>query len=292
MSRRELPTVPVTLRVHLAHATVQAIADDSRADILHIKGPAVAQELRPEGRESVDADVLVRPSHLRQFLHGLQEHGWQQVTVLRSGGLVEHSTNWYHGELGQMDVHVRFPGIQAEAERAFERLWQGRTRREIAGHPCVVPDLTAQRLLLLLHAARDVPRYGADIAAAWHDATPEQRRNVQALAQELRADVALAAATGRLEEYRHRPEYGLWRLYVDGTITEAGFSRIVAEIRAAPEGSERTRRRVIGYVVRALVHMPARLEGQLGRKASLREVAAAYATFIRRGTDLILHRGR
>lgn len=121
----ELPTIPFTLRVHLAHATLQAIAEECGADVLHIKGPAVDPSLRPEGRASVDADVLVRPAHLKRLLRGLKQSGWKQVTTLRSGGVVEHSTNWYHGALGQVDVHVRFPGIQIEPERAFHRLWEG-----------------------------------------------------------------------------------------------------------------------------------------------------------------------
>mgnify|MGYP003374684041 CR=1 FL=1 len=37
--------IPVLLRVRLAHAVVQAIADECGADLLHIKGPAVDASL-------------------------------------------------------------------------------------------------------------------------------------------------------------------------------------------------------------------------------------------------------
>lgn len=278
-------TVPVRVRVHLAHATVQAIADEADADILHIKGPAVDRSLRPTERLSVDADVLVRPSHLKRFLKGLKRHGWQQVTTLRSGGLVEHSTNWFHGALGQMDVHVRFPGIQAEAERAFERLWWNRSTLEIAQRPCVVPSLAAQRLILLLHAARDLNSYSAEVRDAWDRSTQGERDEVLTLAGDLGAEVALAAATGRLEDFGDRPEYGLWRLYADGTITTAGLGKVVAEIKAAPEGIRWPRSRVVGYVVHILVFMPRRLETLSGRKPTLREIGTAYRVFLRRGSD-------
>lgn len=232
----DLPTVPVTLRVHLAYATVHAIEDEVAADILHIKGQAVDPSLRPEGRAGVDADVLVRPAHLNRFLAGLNTHGWQQVKPLRASGLVQHSANWYQGELGQMDVYVRVPGIQVAPAQAFEVLWQDRAVRQIAGRPCIVPGRAAQRLILLLHSARDLRGYAPEVRIAWDQATQPERDRVMALAKELRAELALAAATGRLEESLDRPEYGLWRLYVDGTITRAGFRKVAAEIRGRTGG--------------------------------------------------------
>jgi len=274
----ELPTVPVELRVHLAHVTVQAIADEVGADVLHIKGPAVDPSLRPKGRASADADVLVRPSHLKRLLRGLKRHGWKQVTILRSGGVVEHSTNWYHGQLGQLDVHVRFPGIQIESERAFDVLWMERSTQDVAHRPCVVPDAVAQRLLLLLHAARDIPRYTDDILIAWDDATAAQRTAVESLASELRAEVALAAATGRLEEYRGRPEYSLWRHYVDRKSDGVVYRRLAA--RAAPDGVTFARWRTSRHIVTSIVFLPRHLRGQLGRPPSAREIADGYRRVI------------
>ena len=288
----DLPTVPVQLRVHLAHATVQTIADEAHADILHIKGPATSQELRPTTRASVDADVLVRPSHLRRLQAGLKHHGWHQVTKLRSGGLVEHSTNWYHPELGQMDVHLRFPGIQTHAEQAFDHLWRHHREHPIAGHPCDVPDLTAQRLILLLHAARALASYAPDVRLAWDEATDAERTAVLTLATHLKAEVALAAATGRLEDFHDRPEYEMWRLHLEGTVTTAGFRRIRAEVRAVPDGISWPRLRVAWYVTHALVFMPRRLAGLTGRQPDRQEVRNAYRTFLRRGADLLSPRRR
>lgn len=151
----------------------------------------------------------------------------------------------------------------------------------------MVPGLTAQRVVLLLHAARSVRQYGDDITTAWSDATAAERADVLALARALQAEVALSVATGQLEEYRDRPEYALWRLYADGATTTTGFRRMAAEIKAAPAGSRLARVRVIGYVLAALVGMPQRLANGMGRKATPREVASGYLTFLRRGGDVL-----
>jgi len=259
----ELPTVPVAVRVHLAHATVQAIADEVGADILHIKGPSVDPSLRPEGRSSVDADVLVRPSHLDRFLGGLRRRGWQEVIPLRNGGLVRHSANWYHGELGQMDIHVRFPGIQIAPEVAFERLWQGRTSREIAHRPCVVPEVAAQRLIVLLHTARDVRVHSDDVRAGWTTASVDVKADVWALARALRAEVALSVVTGDLERFRDRPEYSWWRLKARGTDAPRA-TRLIASLRATPAGIDHVPLRVVAYAGGLMMRLPHYLRERRG----------------------------
>lgn len=279
----ELPTIPVTLRVHLAHATLQAIAEECGADVLHIKGPAVDPSLRPEGRGSVDADVLVRPAHLKRFLDGLRRFGWQEVTRLTSGGVVEHSTNWYHGEVGQVDVHVRFPGIQIEPERAFVRLWEGRHTQVVGHSPCAVPSLDAQRLILLLHAARG--ERDADVEVAWTNLAEADRDRVSALAIELSADVAFAAATGRLEDFRDRPEYELWRLFASGEIRTRALASMAAHTKAAPAGTEQVHLRTFRHMVILLRHKPQRLETLLQREPTRGEVISANLGVLRRGLE-------
>lgn len=275
----DLTTLPVRLRVHLAHATVQAVADEAHADVLHIKGPATDSALRPEARTSADADVIVRPSHLKRLLRGLKRHGWVQVTSLRSGGLVEHSTNWYHAQLGQLDVHIRFPGIQIEGERAFDQLWCDSSTQEIACRPCRVPDPSVQRLLLLLHAARDIPRYTDDVRIAWEDATEAQRSSVESLAHEFRAEVALAAAIGRLEEYRDRREYPLWNHYAVRKVDGLQFRGFAAQ--AAPDGMGFARWRSARHILTSVVFVPKHLRGQLGRPPDIREIGHGYSRVAR-----------
>ncbi len=275
----DLTTLPVRLRVHLAHATVQAIADEAEADVLHIKGPATDPALRPEPRTSADADVIVRPSHLKRLLRGLKRHGWVKVTSLNSGGLVEHSTNWYHAQLGQLDVHVRFPGIQIEGEHAFDQLWRDRSTQQIAHRPCRVPTSSAQRLLLLLHAARDIPRYTEDIRIAWEAATEAQRAAVESLARALCAEVGLAAATGRLEEYRDRSEYSLWHHYAVQKVDGVQFRG--SAVQAAPDGMSFTRLRLARHILTSVVFVRRHLRGQLGRPPSARELIHGYGRVFR-----------
>jgi hypothetical protein len=86
-------SLSVGMRVALAHAAVQVLAEDCGADVLHIKGPAVDDTLldsRPVEnadfdddsdrevvpRSSIDADVLVRPSHVPRLLNAMHSSGW------------------------------------------------------------------------------------------------------------------------------------------------------------------------------------------------------------------------
>ena len=292
----DLPTVPVTLRVHLAHATVQAVADDVGAHVLHIKGPALAPALRqapddaasspdadprPGRRASVDADILVRPSHMRLLMKALRKRGWKQVTPYLDRGLIEHSTDWYHPELGAIDLHGRFPGIQVAPEDAFDRLWLDRGSQEIAGRTCAVPAVDAQRLILLLHAARDLGNRSGDVQRVWVNASEAERDAVRALSSEVRSEVALAGATGNLEDYRHRPEYAMWRMYADGTATTSGFSKLSAIVHDAPAGYDRVWSRVAVHAVRAVVTAPWRLAAQTPRVPTNRERLGSYVRIFR-----------
>ena len=275
----DLTTLPVRLRVHLAHATVQAIADEAEADVLHIKGPAADPALRPEPRTSADADIIVRPSHLKRLLRGLKRHGWVKVTSLRSGGLVEHSTNWYHAQLGQLDVHVRFPGIQIEGERAFDQLWMGSITKEIAHRSCRVPACSAQRLLLLLHAARDLQRCAGDVWVAWDQATDTECASVESLALMLRAEVGLAAATGQLEGFLDRPEYALWHNFAERTADGVEFRRLA--VQAAPDGMNYARCRSFCHLLSSVALVPMDQRGEFGRSPNVREIVCGYWRVVR-----------
>jgi len=297
--------VPVPVRVHLAHAELQAVAGACGADILHIKGPALDPELRrrtpePHGAcpcavpnlfllerpASVDADVLVRPFHFPRLMAALRRDGWVQMTPLLDHGLVQHSTVWFHPELGQADLHYRFPGIQSQPEQAFDRLWQDRGAQEIAHQACTVPSVAAQRLILLLHAARDPGRRAVDVTVAWDEADAAARADVRDLAEDVGAVVGLDAAIGRLEMHRGRPEYALWRLYTDGESASGGFTKLIALAKAAPAGYTHVRRRVAVHAVRAFVRAPQRLQAGMARRPSLGEVVTYYGRLVRRSADL------
>ncbi len=205
---------PIAARVHLAHAVVQKLADDAGIDLLHLKGPAVLPGLRAEGRHSSDVDVLVRPSHLDRLVAAVESVGFEQRTGFATGSVFAHAANWWHDDWGWVDVHVSWPGVTVDAERAFDVLARDRVVRPIAHRDCHVPDRTAQRLILVLHSARSGGT--ADLDHAWSGAEPHEQDAVRALAAELRAEVALAAGIGELELHRGDPTYLLWRHVTQG----------------------------------------------------------------------------
>lgn len=108
-----------------------------------------------------------------------------------------------------------------------------------------------------------------DIDRCWTQSTSEQRQLVQDLADELGAEVALAAGTGRLDEYEGVRGYELWKLLASGEWT---FPEMwVARIKAAP-----TRRAAVRTAIKLLVPNPHRMETELERAPNLFELALAY----------------
>ena len=210
----DVRSAPIAARVHLAHAVVQKLASDEGIDLLHLKGPAVLPGLRAEGRHSSDVDVLVRPSHLPRLAAALESIGWEKRTDFATGSVFAHAANWWHDDWGWVDVHVRWPGVTVDAERAFDVFCRDSIQHAIAHRDCPVPGATAQRLILVLHSARSGGT--TDVEMAWDSAEPGERDDVRALAAELGAEVALAAGIGELELHRKDPTYLLWHHFVNG----------------------------------------------------------------------------
>ena len=210
--------VPLTVRIKMAHAQLQWVADVEGVPLLHIKGSALDDVLKAPGREGSDADILVQPSCADRFCAALQRYGWKLSTRFTTGSSFEHAATLRHEELGWADVHRHYPGFGVPAEEAFEVLWHERHTISIAGRACDVPSLAAQALILALHAARSPHSNwaAADLQHAWSGADPEQREEVLHLVDRLDAHVGFAAATGRLESYRSHPNYLLWKVASQG----------------------------------------------------------------------------
>ena len=262
-------------RLKLIHAAFQLLADDVGADILHIKGPAVATDLldtvtvgtgedtqiKTIPRGSGDADVLVRPEHVGKFLARLYEAGWIRKTHFRTGSAFGHALNVYHPELGNADVHRSYPGLP---DAAFDTIWARRSSIELGHVACAVPDVVSQRLILLLHAARSGPHH-RDRERAWHRASDDQRADVRALAATVGAGIGLAAALDELDDYRHHPEYELWRYFSTGQTGRLGEWH--ARWRAATTLPQKA------AVVRAFVHLDTSLlEAEIGRPPTKADV--------------------
>lgn len=269
--------MPSFVGIRFAHASLQALAEDHGIDLLHIKGPTVDESLLDGPRESIDADVLVRPAHVDRLIAAMHEHSWTTQYRFEDGSAFEHASTLVHPFLAPVDVHRRFPGIDGDAAAAFDRLWADRHLTDLAGMPCAVPSVPAQRLLLIVHAARSGALEHRDIRMSWAEASDEQRDELVRLADELGAGVALAAGTGRLDEFAGLPGYDLWKVL---STRERSLVRIwVARVRAAP-----TRRAALHAALRLLLPNRRRMETRLGRPPSRREVATAYFSRSRTGT--------
>lgn len=268
--------MPLSTAVRLIHATAQAIAEDHGIDILHIKGPAVDQALTGALRRSMDADILVRPAQAEELVSRLQSHQWELAFPFEDGSPFRHAATLRHTALGYLDVHRSFPGIGLSPDRAFASLWAQREVVNIADYPCDVPSRDAQRLILLLHAARAYPRRRADVDHLWGDAPEDIRETIDSLARDLDAEVALAAVTGRLEDYADRREHALWAALVRG---ERSRTRMwVARVKAEPSWSRKW-----NTGLSLIRPKPARLQARLGRPPTARDFMRALSKDLLRG---------
>lgn len=260
--------LPPVVRASFAHAAAQVIAEQVGARLLHLKGPAVDPTFgRPAGTAG-DADVLVHPDDLDRFAAALPAAGWRRHTSFEGGSPFGHAATYWHEHLGYLDVHRHYPGIDAAPAAAFARLWPTRGTARIADRPCPVPDLVGQALVLLLHAARGEGRPGAraDAATTWAALGPADQAAVRALARDLHAEVALAAALDELPARGGPAQARLWRSWSTPASPRA---RWWARFRAAP-----TRDR-IRLAARALVLDRDRLAAELGRRPTRADLARA-----------------
>lgn len=270
--------MPVEVTVALAHAEVQVLAETAGVDLLHIKGPALDESLRrpwPDEvsgrrRESIDADVLLRPAHVDRLRRAMGSHGWRCLYDFADDSAFEHAATWSREGLANVDVHRYFPGIEGDPERAFDVLWAERHVVSIAGIPCSVPDLSAQRLIVIVHAARGrSAREDADRHRAWVDLDDSARAEIEATARRVGATVALYAGTDRLDAVRGYRTYPLWRHLTTGDDSLLGLWW--ARVRSAPDLRSATR---IGW--RLMVPNVPRMAALLGRPPTRTEVAVAY----------------
>lgn len=268
--------VPLAARVRLGHAAVQYVADRDSVDLLHVKGHALHPSLVHAGRGATDVDVLVRPDQVHRLLRALEMEGFVRKGRFATSSPFEHSVTLSHDLWGHIDVHRLFPGIGLAPDRAFERLWGRRGEMTIAGRPCPVPDVHAQALLLVLHAARNVPggQTSLDVEHVWGRAGTAARGEIETVVDELDARVAFAIGTGDGDALPPSPERDLWR----AMSTPGGrVHEWRARITAAPSLAGRLR-----LILRAPLVNTDHLATQLGHRPSRREVATEFIDRARR----------
>ncbi|WDH79439.1 nucleotidyltransferase family protein [Microbacterium esteraromaticum] len=260
MSASEIPIWALT---HLTHAALQRTADRVGADLLHVKGPATSQTLRPAPHDSSDADVLVRPAHLERFTDAMLADGWELFTDFADGSPFAHAANFVHPSWTYADIHRLIPGPLATPEAVFERLWRDHTVAEIAHQPVTVLSLPAQVLMQTLHAARS---HGAEQPSAWRLCPDELRTEVRALSVELQTETAFAAGIGELDAHRNAVDHALW-WYWSMPETDR-LDEWTARLRSAPGIAEKW------HVVRQAMRVNrTHLRLRLGHEPSRSEIA-------------------
>lgn len=253
------------MRLRLAHGVLQHHAARLGARILHLKGSALHPLLAEGRRSSTDCDVLVDPGDVPGYCRLLEGKGWAQVTSFEHGSVFGHAATFHHPLWGTVDVHRSFPGVDRDPALTFETLWAARETRDLGGVDCAVPALPAQRLLLLVHAARDsMGRAGHDVRVSWTDASPTERAEIDALGENLGARVPLALVTDRPERARGGAGEHLWT----ATRAGAGPTQIwIARLKDARGPRERA-----ALLVAALHVNPDHLALRLGHDPSPQEL--------------------
>ncbi|MFC4139878.1 MULTISPECIES: hypothetical protein [unclassified Microbacterium] len=280
-----LSPVPLVVRLELARAAVQTIAQHSGARVLHIKGTTWDPSLRAAPAHGSDVDVIVEPAGIPAVDRALRAHGWKVYSTFRNGSPFEHAQTYWHPDWGYTDVHRWFPGIRMPAERAFALLAAGGGTVDAAGVACPVPGADAQAVLLMLNAARGSDSERAEANSIWDSADAGIRRRRDGLVDALDARTGWAAARGTLDDYRGRADHALWR------VTLHGGSRIEewwARVRAQP-----TLLGAAGTALRAPLVNTDRLAHELGRRPGPADIVRAFGSRASRGVrEIVGGKGR
>lgn len=142
--------------VLLGHALVARVGSELDIRAFFIKGPvSVLQGLRPP-KTSGDVDVFVALHDLETMVEALQRRGWRERPVdPDSKTFPKHSVTLDHAKWPCcIDVHYRFPGMEAVASECFEVMWENTERVALAGQDIRVPSKPLAILLLALHDLR------------------------------------------------------------------------------------------------------------------------------------------
>ncbi|AOT02267.1 nucleotidyltransferase family protein [Arthrobacter sp. U41] len=207
--------------VLLATALVDYVAASAGLQVLFIKGPAATMMGLRENHVSADVDVLVRPDQLDKMVELLGARGWLErqsgVSVVRQ---YLHSRTLYHPQWNcDIDVHDRFPGMEAPREKAFETLWRDRQYLVLATRTIHVPSIPAAVIFQALHSLRamDDPRHQREYSGLLQRVDATLHQDIVDLSAELESTAALKPFLDDLgmadlpvrqgtvsEEWRHR----------------------------------------------------------------------------------------
>jgi hypothetical protein len=272
--------------VLLGHALVQRVADSLGIRAFFIKGPAsVVQGLRLP-KMSVDVDVFVAPADLEALLGGLRQRGWRERPVdPDERSFPRHSTTIDHPSWPCcIDVHFRFPGMEAAPGDSFDVMWAHTEVLELAGQEVRVPSKALGILILALHALRSphLPacRQELDFLAE----LTEQEDHTSAIVDIATATSSLAAMRPFLEDLGSQLKQGDWpeastewrnRLLAK----EPGSARIIAIAQAPLRDKPKMLFRAVFPPTE--VFLTGNIYADLSFKGRLRQHQARWARFLR-----------
>ncbi|SDP25406.1 Uncharacterised nucleotidyltransferase [Arthrobacter sp. ok909] len=181
--------------VLLATALVDYVAASAGLQALFIKGPAATMMGLRGHHVSADVDVLVRPEDLDRMVELLGGRGWLErpsgVTVVRR---YSHSRTLYHPQWNcDIDVHDRFPGMEAAPGNVFESLWRDRQHLVMAARSVPVPSKPAAVIFQALHSLRamDDPRHQREYKELLQRVDVSMHQDIVDLSVELQSTAAL-----------------------------------------------------------------------------------------------------
>ncbi|MCV7478489.1 nucleotidyltransferase family protein [Micrococcus luteus] len=231
------PSLDFEVRVRLAHARIAHLLDRAGIRALHLKGYATEPGVYPDHRRSSDVDLLVHPSDAAAVAL-LASHGWAPVADFSEGSIFEHAATLWHDHLGYVDVHRLFPGLGTDAARTFDALWAERVIHVIAGRPVPVPGPVHQRLVVIVHAARDSHRGALDVRHIRDTSSPAEWDALRQEARRLHATAAWHVATGEEADGMDAHDLALFEaLQAD----ESGLDLFRTRWRTARSARERAR---------------------------------------------------
>lgn len=151
--------------VLLCHAMVAHVAASNDVDVFFIKGPVSAlQGLRPP-KVSVDVDVMVPPASMAALTAALDLRGWRErPSEAESSAFPHHSVTLFHDDWpNNIDLHHRFPGMEAPAPDSFAKMWKRTQPATLAGCRLQVPERPLAIVFLALHALRSPSRESGNV---------------------------------------------------------------------------------------------------------------------------------
>lgn len=232
------PALDLAVRVRLGHARIAYVMEEAELRGLHVKGYAAEPGVYRGRRSSSDVDLLVHPSDAAAAVELLASHGWAPVADFSEGSIFEHAATLWHDHLGYVDVHRLFPGLGTDAARTFDALWAERTTRVIAGRPVPVPGPVHQRLVVIVHAARDSHRGALDVRHIRDTSSPAEWDALRQEARRLHATAAWHVATGEDADGMDAHDLALFEALQDD---ESGLDLFRTRWRTAHSARERAR---------------------------------------------------